>query len=409
MYKLLFLAKNIFVLILVGVSFSLIVTNTALAQDQPAAKSQLVGDLSIEIGLSGMFSAGLSTADNDELSGLQAGGHDANRNGFTLQNLELSIGSTVDNYFDARTHLIYLIDAEGETVVELEEAFITTRGLPGGLQVKAGQFFTEFGRQNIQHPHTWSFVDQPVILSRLFGGDGLRSQGVRMAWLMPTSWYSEVYLGAQNANGETVTSFLYAPDEEVAGHVLQSRNARNVDDLLYSTRWLNGFDLSSTTSMNIGFSGLRGPNASGDETDTLIYGADVYFKWQASQSQRGFPFVAWHTEFLQRDYDALDVTNADHEALQDAGGFSQILWGIQRGWVVGMRYDFAWAEGNTESDSLRDTRTRISPNITWYPSEYSRLRLQYNYEDAQHLDDNANHSIWLQYEFNIGSHAAHTF
>lgn len=112
------------------------------------------------------------------------------------QNVELSIGATVDPYFDGQTHLIFLIDADGETVVELEEAFFTTRSLPWGLQVKGGQFFTEFGRQNKQHPHTWAFVDQPVVLSRFFGGDGLRSQGVRTSWLIPTDWYSEFYLGS---------------------------------------------------------------------------------------------------------------------------------------------------------------------------------------------------------------------
>jgi len=193
--------------------------------------------------------------------------------------VELSLSSTVDKYFDAKANLIFLIDPEGETVVELEEAFLTTQGLPGGLQVKAGQFFTEFGRQNKQHPHTWAFVDQPVILSRLFGGDGLRSQGARLAWLMPVDWYSELYLGAQNANGETVTSFLFAPDEVVGGYTLQERSANKGRELLYSARWLNGLDLSETVNVNVGLSALSGPNSSGTDTDTAIYGADLYLKW----------------------------------------------------------------------------------------------------------------------------------
>lgn len=326
-----------------------------------------------------------------------------------MQNVELSLSSTVDHYFEAQTNLIFLIDSEGETVVELEEAFITTRGLPGGLQLKAGQFFTEFGRQNKQHPHTWAFVDQPIILSRLFGGDGLRSQGVRLAWLMPTNWYSEVYLGAQNANGETVTSFLFAPGEEVGGHTLTDRSSKNFSDQLYSARWLNGLDLLETLSMNIGLSGLMGPNSSGNNTNTVIYGADLYLKWQPLRSQRGFPFVAWHTEFLERDYDAEDVSDPSRETLKDSGGFTQVLWGFKPGWVAGLRYGFARAAGDSVSDPLRDTRRRLSPNMTWYPSEYSKVRLQYNYDKSEYLTDNTNHSLWLQVEFSIGSHAAHTF
>ncbi|MDH5446210.1 MAG: TonB-dependent receptor [Gammaproteobacteria bacterium] len=363
---------------------------------------------SLQIGLSGLFSAGASNADNKELAKLQGGGHDPNKNGFTVQNVELSLSGTVDPMFDAQANIIMLIDAEGETVVELEEAFFLTRAMPGGLQLKGGQYYTEFGRRNVQHPHTWSFADQPVILSRLFGGDGLRSQGVRLAWLMPTNWYSEFYLGMQNAKGETVSSFLSAEGEEVGGHTLIAREARGSGDLLYSARWLNGFDLSDNLSMNLGLSGLRGPNASGYTTETQIYGADLYLKWQGTGA-RGFPFVAWHTEYLQREYEAADPWQANHETLRDKGMFSQITWGFTPGWVLGLRYETASASGDTSTDPLRDNRSRISPNITWYPSEYSKIRLQYNRDKAEHFKEDTAQSLWLQVEFSLGSHMAHTF
>ena len=371
-----------------------------------------------QIGLSGLFAVGGSNADNNELSGLQAGGHDPNRNGFTVQNVELSLGATVDPYFDGQANLIFLIDTEGETVVELEEAFLTTRNLPWGLQVKGGQFFTEFGRQNPQHPHTWDFVDQPVVLSRFFGGDGLRSQGARVSWFAPTPWYSELYFGAQNANGETVTSFLAAgagedpsEPETMGGHPLIDRTARDQSDLLYSARWLNGFDLSETLSMNLGFSGLKGPNAGGRSTNTTIIGTDVYFKWQPAYVQRGFPFVSWHTEVLQRRYEVGELDEPTQETLKDWGVFSQALWGFRPGWVAGLRAEFAESDGGEgrEEDPLRDQRKRLSPNLTWYPSEYSKLRLQYNRDWAEHLDGGSADSLFLQLEFSLGSHMAHIF
>jgi len=373
---------------------------------------------SLQIGLSGLFAAGGSNANNDELEGLQAGGHDPNRNGFTVQNVELSLGATVDPYFDGQANLIFLIDSEGETVVELEEAFLTSRSLPWGLQVKGGQYFTEFGRQNPQHPHTWDFVDQPVILSRFFGGDGLRSQGARVSWLAPTPWYSELYLGAQNANGETVTSFLASgagedpgEPEAIGGHPLIDRDGRDLSDLLYSARWLNGVDISDTLSMNLGFSGLIGPNASGRSTQTTIIGSDLYLKWQPAYVQRGFPFVSWHTEVLQRRYEAGRSDDPTRETLNDWGLFSQALWGFHPGWVAGLRAEFAEADGGEgqEDDPLRDRRKRLSPNLTWYPSEYSKLRLQYNRDWAQHLDGGSADSLFLQVEFSLGSHMAHIF
>ena len=363
----------------------------------------------LQIGLSGTFTMGGSSVHNEEIQSLQAGGHDPNKNGFTVQNIELSLSGTVDPWFDAQANIILLIDAEGESVIELEEAFVTTRQLPGGLQIKAGQYFTEFGRRNVQHPHQWRFVDQPVILSRLFGGDGLRSQGVRLSWLMPVNWYSEWLFGIQNASGETAASFLSVVDEDIGGYTLIDRQARNFSDLLYSARWLNGMDINDSLSLNLGISALEGPNASGEHTETRIHGADIYLKWQPAQNQKGFPFVAWHTEYLRREYEALDHFNPLHDTLKDKGFFSQLIWGFKPGWTTGLRWERA--DGNTSEpfDTLRNDRKRWSANITWYPGEYSKLRLQYNRDNAHHLVDEPAHSLWLQLEFNLGSHMAHTF
>ena len=85
---------------------------------------------------------------------------------------------------------------------------MTTRSLPDGLQLKAGQFLTEFGRINPTHPHAWAWLDQPIINTRVFGPDGMRAPGVRLSWLLPVEWFSQVYLTVQNANGETMASFL---------------------------------------------------------------------------------------------------------------------------------------------------------------------------------------------------------
>lgn len=382
---------------------------TIVASNQTSGAAQSSSSL-LQIGLSATFAVGSSSVNNStKLANLQAGGHDPNNIGFTVQNVELSIGSTVDPYLDAQTNIVFQINSAGETVVELEEAFFTTRDLPWGLQIKGGQYFTEFGRQNKKHPHTWDFVDQAVVLTRLLGGDGLRSQGVRASWLLPTDWYSEFYTGIQNAKGETASSFLSVSGDTVAGHTLRDRTAQNSGDLLYSARWLNGLDVSDTISMNIGVSGLWGPNASGTTTDTQIAGVDLYLKWQAATSHHGFPFVTWHTEFLKRRYEAGDPGDATREVLHDSGLFTQALWGFSPSWVAGLRWEYASAEGDTHTDPMRDTRKRLSPNITWYPTEYSKLRLQYNRDWTEHLADKTENSIWLQVEFNIGSHMAHTF
>ena len=53
-------------------------------------------------------------------------------------------------------------------------------------------------------------------------------------------------------------------------------------------------------------------------------------------------------------------------------------------------------------------RLRLSPVFTWFPTEYSKLRLQYNFDHFDALRDDE-HSLWLQLEFLLGAHAAHKF
>lgn len=360
----------------------------------------------MDISFDSLFAAGGSTAGEDEIDKLQAGSHDPKKRGFTTQNLELSMLGAVDPYLNAETHLIFQVDKEGESRIEVEEAFLTTQSFPYGLQLKAGTYFTEFGRLNPQHPHSWDFVDQPVISSRMFGGDGLRTPGARVSWLTPLPWYSEVLAGVQNANGETAFSFLNEEGEDFSGYTLISRDVRSASDLLYSARWLNSLSLSDETTLNLGASALFGPNASGQDNRTNIYGADIYLKWKPLVNDRGFPFVASQTEIMKRDYQA----GQTKDDLDDRGLYTQLLWGFKRNWVAGLRYDFADGNG-AATDSLRDRRHRISPNLTWYPTEFSKLRIQYNYDKAEHIDgrDGDEHTIWIQYEFMLGSHPKHKF
>ena len=42
-----------------------------------------------------------------------------------------------------------------------------------------------FGRHNPTHPHAWDFIDQPFVMTRMFGGEGNRGLGLELSWLTP--------------------------------------------------------------------------------------------------------------------------------------------------------------------------------------------------------------------------------
>jgi len=369
----------------------------------------------IDLSFIDLFAVGSSTADDEEIETLQGGAHDPRRRGFTLQQGELSLAGAVDPYFVGEAHAVYT-----DELVELEEAFFTTTALPWGLQVKGGHFLTEFGRLNPLHAHAWSWIDQPIVNTRLLGGDGARNPGMRLGWLLPTPWFSEAYLGAQTARGETMVSFLGDAGEPatVGGRPATDRRVRALEDLLWLARWEHAFDVTDTLSTKAGVSGLFGPNPTGADAETRVYGADVVWKWRPRTNFRGWPFVVWETEAMKRDFEAAPVVDAagilvrDGTTLRDWGLYTQVLWGFRHPWAAGVRYEHATGSGASvggrDADPLRDDRTRVAPLLVWQPTEFSRLRLQYNFDDADHLARDA-HSVWFGFEVLHGSHAAHRY
>jgi hypothetical protein len=390
----------------------------------------------LNLSFDALVAAGTSTA--NDIEKLQLGGHDPNQRGFTVQNLETTFDGKVDPYFRGQANVILQIDPEGEAVIEAEEAFLETMSLPGNLQVKAGQFFTEFGRLNPTHPHTWDFVDQPLINGRFFGADGLRNPGARVSWLMPTPFYSELFVAIQNSQGETAQSFRNGHEGEAfLGRLHDGGRVRSLSDMLVAPRYAASFNLNDSQTLVAGASAAFGPNGSGNNADTQIYGVDLFWKWKPVNHHAGFPFVSWQNEAMLRrfqansfnwDLDADGLLNPDgseqdlnadgipdllaRETLTDYGLYSQISYGIKKGWVAALRGDWVGSDSAQYErllgrDADRASRWRVSPNLTYYPSEFSKIRLQYNFDRRNGLGDD--HSVWLQFEFLLGAHSAHKF
>lgn len=387
----------------------------------------------IDLSLDVLTAVGGSTATDDEISRLQGGGHDPQRRGFTMQGAELGFVGAVDPYFQAAAHMVALRDEpSGETVFELEEAYARSTSLPAGLEVKAGLYLLEFGRLNPTHPHAWQFIDQPVILSRVFGGDGQRTPGARVSCSLPTPWLSDLTAGIMDADGETAPSFL--SNEEagaVGGREFVAHGTRSLADLLATARWVNSVD-SDDAMAKFGTSVATSRNAAGEDTRTVLWGLDAAVKWHPAGGEGGWPFVLFESEYIDRLYGVPGaellsggavVGNVEEATLRDRGFVVQAVYGFMPRWAAGLRVEQCWGSGGNLStsadglertevdrstDAMRDDRTRLSPLITWQPSEFTHFRLQYNYDRADHLDHPA-HSVWLGAEFLIGAHPAHAF
>jgi len=369
----------------------------------------------MNISLDGLFALAYSSA--RDLDHIEVGDHDPQQRGFNARNIELAFDGAVDHYFEGFANIVFKLDNDNETEVEVEEAFMQTTSLPFNLQLKGGQFFAAFGRLNPTHPHTWDFADTPLVNGLFLGPDGLRGVGAQGSWTLPLPWYSQLIFASQNGRGSTGFSFRNPGDNGMFfDRITTDREARGLQDFVWIPRFENSFNLSDTQTVLAGVSGAFGSNETGANSRTQIYGADLLYKWKSSHAEGGFPFVKWQTEFMYRRFQAGHGANDSFpvaETFHDWGLYSQVLWGFKKGWVAGIRGDYVHMQDSEFTDDLdRQSRSRISANLTWYPTEFSKLRLQYNHDFLQEnffLSEREVDSLFLQFEFILGSHGAHKF
>lgn len=383
---------------------------SAPAEKKGSVFASKMGDTVVRLNSIGVNVAGVggySSERETTTRALQAGsgGHDPDKTGFTLQAADFSMTGSVDDYFDGELHIAYFLDEGGESKVELEEAFLRTNSLPHGFDIEAGQSFLEFGAFNPSHLHDWVFIDQPVVNTRMFGGDGIRQTGVRVGWQVP-GLPLDLHGGLYNAKGETMKSF-FATDEALGGVGFVSQDVSGFSDLVYLGRAATHASFGKGANIDFGVSALGGPNATGSDGRTNVVGADLGVGW----TLRGGRALRWQTEFMYRDYDIDDVSGLSGVSLEDYGLYTHLLFDFMPRWSAGLRLDYASGTGDgttaKDTDDDRSDRYRISPMIRWAFAPLADLRLQYNYDDMDSLDatpnDGKSHAVWLGLRFGFGA------
>src|SRR5207237_2114316 len=88
----------------------------------------------MNISFDGMFALAYSSA--RDLDHVEVGDHDPQQRGFNARNIELAFDGAVDPYFEGFANIVFKLDNDNETEVEVEEAFLQTTSLPFNLQLK---------------------------------------------------------------------------------------------------------------------------------------------------------------------------------------------------------------------------------------------------------------------------------
>jgi len=337
---------------------------------------------------------------------------------FNLGESELTVSANVDPYFMAQ--LTAAITPEDE--IGVEEAFFRTTALPSGFTVKGGRFFSGFGYLNEVHAHAWDFVDQPLVYQAFFGNQRAQD-GVQVKWIAPTDLFLE--LGAETGNGDAFPGTREGSNG-LNGATLFAHVGGDIGD---NASWRAGaswidLDSEGREYEDSDAAGLPVLNAFTGSSETWV--ADAVFKWAptGNSAQR---YLKLQGEYMHRKESgdlAFDLENA---ALTDAYRSSQSGWYIQGvyqfrpRWRAGLRYD-ALDSGDTDIGLvtsgvltpgdfpalLSGDPTRTTLMLDWNPSEFSRLRLQYAWDEARD-DGDTDRQLQLQYLYGIGAHGAHKY
>ncbi len=286
---------------------------------------------------------------------------------FDSREAELDLQSMLDPFSRAKLTLSFENDA-----VDVEEAYLSYNGLPGGVSIVAGKMRQTFGPLNRFHQHALPQVDYPLVYQEYFSEEGLAQTGVSVDWLIPRPWASANELTFQLTDASS-EAFGGGSFEELAG-------------LLHLK---NFWDLSSSTYLEWGLSGIVGGTDTGANAN--VWGTDLTLHWQPPGRAK-YREITWRTEALlsQRE-DLLEVE-------QDAwGGYTYVEGLVRRNLYVGVRYD--WLE-----DPLAPSRHRwaIEPYVTWWQSEFVRLRGLYQH--VRNFDSGADDRFTVQVTFAAGPH-----
>jgi len=366
------------------------------APSQPVPAQGIAGVLqSLNPDLS--FIADIALAAFSEKENLQTGGHDPNRTGFNLQQLELAIGSSVDPYFRFDANIVF--SQEG---VEIEEVYATTLALPFGLQARTGQFLTRFGRQNATHPHSWDFLDQHFALGRVFGAENNRGLGAEVSYLTPLPWYVELSGSVTEAGGEATARSFYGPQDLGVSSPLHFQTTGTLKQF---------FEPSESLSVLWGLSAATGPNSSGRGNRSDVYGTDLYIKYRPLAGG-ATTILSLQTEWFYRR------RQIPRDLLSDFSGYAYLFWRFEQRWATALRYEYG-SPAQTLDGALAELddpldpewtadRHRFSANVTFWPTEFSRLRAQVS-ADYPRWRSTPIYAAFLAMEFSIGAHAAHKF
>jgi len=307
-----------------------------------------------------------------------------------VRELELVLGSNVDPYsrLDAT---IAFNETEG---VDLEEAYLTRFGLPFDTTARVGRFMPKIGKALPVHRDSLDTVDEPLVIQRYFGEEGMFKSGADLTKILdlPLPSVHQVTIGVlEGGNGEGGTAFGPARKRPTLyGHVK------------------NYLDITDVTNFELGVSDALGSNDDNASFKVNVLGLDATLRHMIGQDQE--VKLQGETFYMNRREEAISVDDgtgnfftASNPGGDFWGGYGLLDLRLSSRWGTGLRFDYVQpVDRLTDGDNLNKAETGITGYLTFYQSEFARVRAQVSHTVfTTGAEDNR---VFLQGTFAIGEH-----
>lgn len=289
----------------------------------------------------------------------------------SVRALELILGSAVDPY----SRLDVDISFSDFEAVAVEEAYLTRFDLPWDTQARIGRFKPRVGKALPIHRDSLDTVDEPLVIQRYFGVEGLSKTGVDIvkSWDGFKGWTHEASTGIlEGGNGEGGTVF---------------GSARRIPTFYGHLK--NYLDVNEATGVELGTSYLLGSrdNDSTFETDVLGFDGTLIYRFADQQHIK-----------LQGEVFNIFFENVDGKLW---GGYALVDFKFHPQWSTGFRFDDVELVDNPIANKNKGD-VGYTTYLTFYQSEFARWRGQISHINlATGKDDN---QFLIQGTFAIGEH-----
>lgn len=309
----------------------------------------------------------------------------------SVREIELVIGHEVDPYsrFDST---ITFSDTED---VEIEEAYLTRWDLPFGISARLGRMRPKVGKASAIHRDQLDTADQPLVIQRYLGVEGLFRTGLEVGDFLPIE--SDIF------TSELILGFMEGGVGEDGSLFGETRRRPS-----YYARSRNYWEISDSSDVDLGLTYLLGSSDEDSSYEVGALGTDLTVNHHLSAVQR----LKWQSEFFIQDRSEAALSFDDSESYSEESGtqdFRKHPWGLyslvdyrfSQLLGAGTRFDYV-EPVNIEVSSVNSADVGWSGYLTYFQSEFARWRLQYSHiEFASGGNDN---QVLLQGTFALGTH-----